>query len=510
VTHPAIRVRLALAFSAVMVLVLAATGLLVYLRVGGALDRTLRAELRSQAAQVESGLRSGESPPWPAPNEANGETFAQVLDGHGQVTASDNEDWRRPVLSTRIAADVPARGMMFDASPPAESDERWRILAVSTPDHRIVVVGRSRREHDEALATLRTQLLIGGVIALVLATLAGFRLAGAALRPVESMRRRAADISASTTGHRLPVPRSDDEVSRLGETLNDMLERLDAALAHERAFVANASHQLRTPLARLKAELESAVQRERSPTEYQEVLHAAIQETDRLAQLARDLLALARAEQGDTARRSPLRVGTVFAHVADRFATRARTDGRRVGIGEGADLIVLADEVQLEHALGNVVDNALRYGAGPVRMSAIERPPVVELHVTDEGPGIPDSFLPRAFDRFSRADTGRDDGSGLGLAIVQMIAQAHDGTASVRNRPTGGADVLVSIPSHTRSFGAAPAAAQASVSGQLESSDHSKLGVKARMAASVRALVAWLVRHRRLRRSRPRNRPTAR
>ena len=127
-----------------------------------------------------------------------------------------------------------------------------------------------------------------------------------------------------------------------------------------------------------------------------------------------------------------------------------------MGIGEGADLIVLADEVQLEHALGNVVDNALRYGAGPVRKSAIERPAVVELHVTDEGPGIPDVFLPRAFDRFSRADPGRDDGSGLGLAIVQMIARAHDGTASVRNRPTGGADVVVSIPSHTDSPGVAP------------------------------------------------------
>jgi signal transduction histidine kinase len=489
-----------------MILVLAATSLVVYLRVGGALDRTLRAELRSQAAQVESGLRSGASPPRPVSNHENDETFAQVLDRHGQVMASDNADWRRPVLSMRTAANVPAGGMTFDASPPAESDERWRILAVSLPNHRVVVVGRSRQEHDEALGTLRTQLLIGGAIALVLATLAGFRLAGAALRPVESMRRRAADISASTTGHRLPVPESHDEVSRLGETLNDMLERLDAALAHERAFVANASHQLRTPLARLKAELESAVQRQRSPAEYQEVLHSAIQETDRLAQLARDLLALARAEQGDTARRSPLRVGTVFAHVADRFATRARTDGRRVGIGAGADLIVLADEVQLEHALGNVVDNALRYGAGPVRMSAIERPAVVELHVTDEGPGIPDSFLPRAFDRFSREDPGRDDGSGLGLAIVQMIARAHDGTASVGNRPTGGADVVVSIPSHTDSPGAAPA----SISGQLESAHRSKRVVVARVAARARALVGWLIRHRRPRGPGPRNRPTAR
>jgi two-component system OmpR family sensor kinase len=497
VRRPTIRVRLALAFSVVMLLVLGATGLLVYLRVGAALDRTLRAELQSQAARAQSALRSGASALRPAPDRVNDETFAQVLDGRGQVTASDNDDWRRPVLSARAAAGVPPSGMTFDASPASEPDEHWRILAAPLPGDRVLIVGRARAEHDDALASLRTQLLIGGAIALLLATVAAFRLAGAALRPVESMRRRAADISASTTGRRLPVPKTDDEVGRLGETLNDMLERLDAALAHERAFVANASHQLRTPLARLKAELETAVQRQRSPAEYEEVLHAAIEETDRLAQLARDLLALARAEQGEAPRHLPLRVGAVFAHVADRFATRARADGRQVRIGEGVDLIILADEVQLEHALGNVLDNALRYGSGPVQMSAIERAAAVELHVTDEGPGIPESFLPRAFDRFSRADTGREDGSGLGLAIVQMIAQAHDGTAGVHNRPTGGVDVFMSIPSPIDAVTAVPATEPESCARVDDRPRSSRIS-------------DWLARHRRQGGSDSRDRPTAR
>jgi signal transduction histidine kinase len=500
----AIRVRLALAFLAVMAVVLAAAGLVVYLRVERALDRTLSAELRSQAAQAESALRSGTGPARFV-NAETAETFTQVIDRDGQVIQSDSEDWRRPVLSAQRASHLPAAGGTFDASPVGESDERWRVLAVPVSGDRAVIVGRSRQEHDEALGTLRAQLLIGGAIVLACATLAGFRLAGAALRPVELMRRRAADISASTPGHRLPVAESRDEVSRLGETLNDMLERLDAALAHERAFVANASHQLRTPLARLKAELESAVQRQRSPAEYEAVLHSAIRETDRLAQLARDLLALARAEQGTTARRSAVSVGAVFSHLADRFATRARTEGREVTIGDGTDLAIMGDEVQLEHALGNVVDNALRYGAGPVRLSAVGRSPLVELHVTDEGPGFPDAFLPLAFDRFTRADTGRDDGSGLGLAIVQMIALAHDGAAGIANRPTGGADIAIAVPAVTRSLAAAAAVPQADRSDGLQSMDSRE---RSTTGTAVPSVPSRLIPRRRGRPHRP-DKPTA-
>ena len=494
-THFPIRIRLALAFSVVMALVLAATGIVVYVRVADAVDRTLDAELRSRAARDAIGLRNGALPRLVRSTDAGDETLTQVLGSGGQLIGSNDEDWQRPALNAQAAASLTAGGVLFDASPPDEPDERWRLLAVPLAERGsrfVVVVGKSREDHDEALASLRTELLIGGPIALLLASLAGYRLARAALRPVESMRQRAAEISASTPRQRLPVPRSHDEVSRLGETLNGMLDRLEAGLAHERAFVADASHQLRTPLARLKVDLEVAAQRRRSPEEYEDLLHAAIQETDRLAQLARDLLALARAEQGEAPRRSAIRVGTVFTHLADRFATRAKAEGRRVEIGDGTHLTVVADEVQLEHALGNLVDNALRYGTGPVRLSARERQTAVELHVTDDGPGFPDAFLPRAFDRFSRADPSRDDGSGLGLAIVQMIAQAHDGTATIRNRPDAGVDVSLAI-----------SAGSAGSSRRLPSEP------QADAAHRRGALATWFDRHR-PRVPRVRGRPTAR
>ena len=151
---------------------------------------------------------------------------------------------------------------------------------------------------DESLERLRRELLLGSPLALLLATIAGYLLAGAALRPVEAMRRKASAISAQTPGSRLPVPSARDEVSRLAETLNDMLERLETAFEHERRFVADASHELRTPLALLRTELELALRHPRSREELEDALRSAAEETERLTALAADLLLIARADQG--------------------------------------------------------------------------------------------------------------------------------------------------------------------------------------------------------------------
>ncbi|MDX6733512.1 MAG: hypothetical protein QOC54_3460, partial [Baekduia sp.] len=232
------------------------------------------------------------------------------------------------------------------------------------------------------------------------------------------------------------------------ETLNAMLERLEVALARERQFVSDASHELRTPLSIIKAELELALRDADDVDTFREAVRSAAEEADRVVQLAEDLLVIARSERG----RLPLRatdadVGALMEDVARRFARRAEDHGVALEVEVPDGLQLLGDRLRLEQAVGNLIDNALRHGAGTIRLRAEPTATGVELHVLDDGDGLPPAFLATAFDRFSRADAGRTSGgAGLGLAIVDAIARAHDGTAGVRNRPEGGADVWLSVP----------------------------------------------------------------
>lgn len=308
-------------------------------------------------------------------------------------------------------------------------------------------VSEREESFDEALGNLGRLLLVGGPLALLLASLAGYAAAGAALRPVEEMRRRASEISASHPGGRLPVPAANDELRRLGQTLNEMLARIEATLERERRFVDDASHELRTPLALHKAELELAL-RHGGEEELRAAIASGLEEVDRLAQLAEDLLVVARSGDGGLeVAAERVGVGDLFATVTERFRLRAAQAGRALAVGEGGDLVVRGDALRLEQALTGMVDNALRHGAGDMRLWAIAANGTVEMHVGDRGEGFSPEFLPRAFERFSRADPARGrGGSGLGLAIVETIAEAHGGRAAAANDPAGGTDIWIEIP----------------------------------------------------------------
>jgi signal transduction histidine kinase len=301
---------------------------------------------------------------------------------------------------------------------------------------------------DKAIDNLATLLLIGGPVALLLASLAGYWAAGSALRPVEAMRRRAAAISTSGPEERLPVPAAKDELQRLGQTLNEMLGRLEVTLERERRFVDDASHELRTPLALHKTELELALRHGGSEEELRAAIASGLEEIDRLAQLAEDLLVVARSEEGKLAiALEPLPVTDLFATVSERFRARVSESGRPLVVDGGAGLVVEGDRLRLEQALTNMVDNALRHGGGEVRIWASENGNRIKLHVGDRGAGFPPEFVAQAFERFSRADAARGrGGSGLGLAIVETIAFAHGGRAGATNDPTGGADVWIEVP----------------------------------------------------------------
>jgi two-component system OmpR family sensor kinase len=439
-----IRVRLTLAFAVAMAIVIGAMGALVYVRVDNALLGSVDQTLRAQAKEASS-RRTHDERSLVDPDVAGGQTLAQLFDRSGNVTRSTPATLRR-LLDAEDARRASAGASLFRTVSLRVPAGRWRALAVPLRGGGAIAVARSLTPHDDALDKIARELAIAGPLAVLLAALAGYGLAAAALRPVETMRRRAARVTADSPAV-LPVPRARDEISRLAITLNDMLSRLHGALEHERRFVADASHELRTPVALLRTELELALRRPRSPDELKASLRSALEETERLSRLADDLLLLARAEEGSLPiRRARTELGPLFEGVTRRFAARARDSGRAVRAVE-TDAVVDADRARVEQALDNLVDNALAYGGGDVVLSARARNGVVEVHVADSGAGFDLAFLGRAFERFSRADEARGrGGSGLGLSIVQLIAVAHGGRVGAGNRPEGGADVWLSLP----------------------------------------------------------------
>jgi heavy metal sensor kinase len=447
-----IRIRLTLVFALATALVLSGAGWLVYHRVASDLTRALDEQLRSRAQDLSALVRDGGSLQSTSGGVVEpGESFAELVARDGGVV-----DATRPIGRTRLLSDGELRTAqqrpLFVNRPSVPGlDEGARVLALPVVrDARrfVLVAGATRENRAEILGTLLAAFLIGGPIALALMSLAGYALAGAALRPIETMRRRAARISTSSLDERLPLTPAHDEVRRLGETLNDMLARIDDGFAREQRFVADASHELRTPLALLKTELELALRHARTTEELELAVRSAAAEAERLSRIAEDLLLLARARDGRLALKlEPTDVGDVLHDVAGRFEARAETEGRELEVAPDEPFVLVADRLRLEQAVGNLVDNAFQHGNGRVTLAAARRNGQGEVHVLDDGSGFPPQFLGRAFERFSRADEARGgDGSGLGLAIVDTIARAHHGEAGAANRTGGGADQWLSLP----------------------------------------------------------------
>jgi signal transduction histidine kinase len=436
----------------VIAVVLAGTGFFVYLQFRHEANSALDAGLRSRAEELSAAISQSGTRVVPRNRHVVGKTdnFAEVLDLEGEVLDSSRVIGDVDLLDEEELAAAATGSVTADRGPLPGGEGGVRMLAVpvdTNGERLIVVVATSTSSREESFTDLKQLLLIGLPAALILASIAGYGVATAALRPVEAMRARAEEISTAAPDERLPVPDTRDEVARLGETLNEMLARLGDALERERAFVADASHELRTPLAILRTELDLALAQGRSPEELRAALASAAEETDRLTQLSDDLLTIAQTERGELPLRfEPLRLGDTFEAVERRFARRAEEHQRRIEVGEGGELELEADRLRLDQAIGTVVDNALRYGEGTITLSARRTGEMVEIHVTDEGDGFPPDFLDRAFERFSRAPGVREGGSGLGLAIVATVARAHGGSAHAVNRPEGGADVWLVIP----------------------------------------------------------------
>jgi signal transduction histidine kinase len=450
-----IRLRLTVAFALAALLVLAGAGLFVYVRLAADLNESINASLDERArALVAAGDRAHPASGGGAIGQSE-ETFAQVLAPDRRVLFAAG-GVRGPALSVAELRTV-RRGPLRLERRVAGVEGTTRILA-RPAGSQAVVVGQSLDDRANALGGLVASFAIGGPLAVLLASILGYALATAGLAPVEAMRRHAAEVSLTSDDERLPLGAARDEIRRLGETLNEMLDRLRRSFERERAFVADASHELRTPIAVVKTELDAALRTGDYGPDVRDSLVAAVEECDHLAQLAEDLLVIARADEGHLpVRREALAAASVLEGVRDRFADRAAQLDRRIRVEAPAALNVHADPLRARQALGNLLDNALRHGRGDIVLRARRADSGAELEVADGG-SFPSDIAGRAFERFAlgdRARTGRH--AGLGMAIVRSIAEAHGGAATIV--PGAGATVRLWLPD-------APDAEPASAAGE--------------------------------------------
>ena len=355
---------------------------------------------------------------------------ALALDGTlppALATASDDDE-KVLVLDAegRVVAETPGEGAPITFEPTSEDAEMrtvdgWRVAArrVDASEGRLFVyVSTSLEPVDESVALLRLVLAIGGPGLLALVAVTTWLLVGRALAPVESIRREVAAISEQSLSHRVPVPRSGDEIERLGTTMNTMLDRLEEASVRQRRFVGDASHELRTPLAAMRAELELEGDSE------------LLQTTLGMERLVNNLLYLARADavttEGVTTEGTLIDLDDVVLEEAAAHHGRVPVDTTAVS---GAAVRGHRDD--LARVVRNLLDNADRHARSSVRVSVSSLDGDVTMTVADDGPGIPEADRERVFERFTRLDGARDRSSGragLGLAIARAIITAHRGT----------------------------------------------------------------------------------
>ncbi len=300
---------------------------------------------------------------------------------------------------------------------------------------------------DRSVDGVRQSLYVAFPVLVGAAGALAWVLAGRALRPVEAIRTEVEAITGSTLDRRVPVPPSDDEVARLAATMNAMLDRLQDASSRQQRFVADASHELRSPVTAIRTELEVAL-RTAGPDDWPAVAERLLADEARLEAVIADLLLLASLDAGAPLP-DPVRVDRA-AEAREEARRRLPADGQlTIEVDAPVAAVVRGNRMQLRRALGNLLDNAGRHARTTVRVSVHERDGRVRLLVDDDGAGIDEADRERVFERFTRLEDHRtraSGGAGLGLSLVRHIAALHRGRASVDTAPLGGARLVLDLP----------------------------------------------------------------
>lgn len=450
-----IRLRVAVVFTLTLAAAFALMAWLLVDRLSAAqlnsVDSALTAQLGQAGRYLPDGSRAQAIPAGSPGSALPGEYIVQVIDRSGRVRGASPDAGGSPLLN---AAEL-ARARQGEIALTRTVDEdRERLMAAPLSARRgwVAVAGVSLDSVSSTVRDASYGLLIGGAAFVAAAGVGSYWLARAALSPVERLRREVAALSERDTESSVRVPRTHDEIAALAGTMNGLLGRLHRALTRQRAFVADASHELRTPFAVLSGELELAGKAGRSREELAAAVASAAAETARLTRITDDLLLLARGDEDRlTLRPEPTDIAALLARSAEVAGARAAAAGVSCVVTAPSGLRALVDPGRIRQAVDNLVDNALRFAppGTQITISAQLSGTVLVIEVCDAGPGFPADFLPHAFERFRRPDRGRarsDGGAGLGLAIVHAIALAHGGRASAANRPAGGAAVRLALP----------------------------------------------------------------
>lgn len=371
------------------------------------------------------------------------EALAQVVGPDGSVVASSENLSGQPPVTDRQTDGITT----VDSLPIEDDPFRLLVETADGPDglYRIIIAG-GLDPIDESLDALTRSLLLIAPILLVIVAGVTWLIVGRALRPVESIRAEVADISERRLDRRVPEPSSGDEIGRLARTMNLMLDRLQAAWTKQDRFVADASHELRSPLTSIRSQLEVDLAHPAS-ADWRDTHTEVLEEVDHLQQLVDDLLFLARTDAGVRPRSEPVDLDDIVLREAERIRLQSDLDVVTKAVSAGQ---VLGDSYHLRRLVRNLLENAAHHGETKVAVGLREAGDGVELTVSDDGPGIPAQARASIFERFVTLDDARtrgdNTGTGLGLAIVHEIVAQHGGTVSVGGDPGHGAVFTIRFP----------------------------------------------------------------
>ena len=452
-----IRARLTLWYASVLTGVLIAFSVGIYVLLSQALHQRVDVNLQSMIEITRTSLthdaaegQSSDDAAQSTVTELSGpEQALAIFDAAGTLIAADGWDDFEP----RLPAAPTEQLQVYTVPEDDDDDEHLRIatqrvtIAPSRAEY-IVLAGQSLEPVEDELESLREILWYVVPIAVVVAGLGGWAIARHSLLPVSAMSKQARLITARALGVRLPIANPNDELGGLAQSFNDLLQRLEESFARQRQFTADASHELRTPIATARTAVSVTLkQPHRDEAEYRDALRIVEDQTWRLTRIVDDMLTLARADSGEF----PLRVISFYLdELVQDVARGARVLARsnaRVEVSAPAEIPFSGDEDLLRRLLLNLVDNALQHvpADGVITIALEQRDGEVRITVADNGPGIPPEAQPHIFERFYRADRARSrrdaaegTGAGLGLAIAQWIAVAHQGRLDlVRSDSTG-------------------------------------------------------------------------